>query len=90
MITILTQCIFQVNTVSGQYANIPSYRAFDLVDLGEEFAVHTKDEMHFGFDSRQDRQMILYAAASSSGSIYLPSILGTKVSYSSIHKSGVC
>ena len=59
MITILTLCFFQVNTVPGLYANIPSYRAFDLVDIGEEFAVNNKDELHFGFDSRQDRQMIL-------------------------------
>jgi hypothetical protein len=48
MSTILTLCFFVFNTLPGLYANFPNYRAFDLVDIGEEFAVRDKDELHFG------------------------------------------
>lgn len=48
MSTILTPCFFRSTPFPGLYANIPNYCAFELVAIGEEFAVHDKDELLFG------------------------------------------
>lgn len=59
MNSIFTLLLSQFNTLPGLYANMLDYHAFDIVDIGEEFAIHKK-VICFLNASKEDLQTTLF------------------------------